>query len=226
MSAGSISRCTFGTAVVALGAGLALLMSGAGASAQTTPASHARSARQDVGDQTIVNAVYQPEAAQVSPDSTGWWGANTYVANYSDYLTDPYGGGNGTPVKFDYDVENSTSSWYVSYVGTVSASTFPDSSALQNEYDGDVIVQFESNATSNDYSLGTTEDLAVMRPTGNNYFVEDYLGGTKFQVVSVYATNNWGGGEIAYCLTSEGPSEQAQYAPCGDPGQTLTFSKS
>jgi hypothetical protein len=155
----------------------------------------------------------------VKPDYI--WGG-WYLSNYNDYLTDPYGQGNGTPVKFDYNVIDPTSYWDIIEAGTVTSSTFGNNQQLCETYCGDWLVGLE-NSANKAYELGTTEDEAVMRPTADgNLFVEHPLANLNYQFVSVYATNNWGGGEIAYCLTNDGAGNQAMYAPCGSPGQTIS----
>jgi len=148
-------------------------------------------------------------------------GSNVYITNYSNYLTDPYGGGNGTAVKFDTNVTNPSSLWSVVGYGSVSqVKPFRGNNNFNSTYGCDEVVSFENNQNTG-YSLGTEEYYAVMRPDADgNYFVA-VPEGSNYELISVYATNNWGGGEIPYCLTYTSPGAQALYGSCGGDGQIL-----
>jgi hypothetical protein len=168
-------------------------------------------------------AVVSPAAAgQVHPNQDNISGRN-YVTNYNDFLTDPYDGGTGTAIKFDFSITNDSAQWDFIGKGQVTSSTFSNPTLLQT-YGGDPLVELDNFGDFDENALGTVGFDAVMRPyTDGNYFVEHSLGNGNYRLVSVYATNNEGGGNVAYCLTSDGASQQAIYSPCGDSGQTLAI---
>jgi hypothetical protein len=156
-------------------------------------------------------------AGQIHPGLSDNW----YIRNYNDYLTDPYGGGNGAAVKFDYKVENSTSTWILNIQGEVTTNPawpFADS-RLDSTYSGDTVSSIENLDTISDYSLGAVNDAAVMRPDQDgNYFV--FTQSNESQVISVYASNV---NDLPECLTDEGAGNQARYTQCNQPGQTMDF---
>jgi hypothetical protein len=168
----------------------------------------------------------------VQPDSGGCSADYTPVGNYtikyySQELTDPYGGGNGTAVKFDTNIGDNTDVWEVNYIGNVGENgvdPFNASSGLNTTYQGSHVVQLE-NYKGTGYSAGSDSSAyAVMRPDSDgNYFVECYLGnGNNYELVNVYATNTQGL-STAMCLESFGSGDQAGYSGCGGPDQTMNI---
>jgi hypothetical protein len=164
-----------------------------------------------------------PGQAQTGPVADNW-----YIKNYSDYLTDPYGGGNGTAVKFDYNVENRTSTWEEVITGTVTVNPawpFTDS-RIDAAYSGDTVAMLENIDTVPDYSLGAVDGAAVMRPNqdGNNIVFNGLSDsgdeGADVRIISVYMSNE---NDLPECLTNEGAGQQARYSQCNGPGQTLDY---
>jgi hypothetical protein len=168
-------------------------------------------------------AVSSPAMASQECGTLPVSGSNVYITNYSNYLTDPYGGGNGTAVKFDTNVTNPSSLWSVVGYGPVSqVNPFKGNNNFNKMYGCDEVVSFENNQNDS-YSLGTEDTSAVMRPNADgNYFVA-VPEGSNYKLISVYATNNadGGGGLIAYCLTYRAPGQQAVYVSCDSSGQIM-----
>jgi hypothetical protein len=160
--------------------------------------------------------------AAASPAMAGQTSGPIYIAYYHQYLTDPYDGGNGSDVRFFGSKDSKGATWDTNFINNVASLNPFKSSGLNSQYGSDNVFEIENNFDHEAYSLGTDEDRAVMRPTSaGNWFVDVPEGSGTFKLISVYATNNFGGGEIPYCLTFFATGQQAQYVSCNSSGQIL-----
>jgi hypothetical protein len=168
-------------------------------------------------------------APAVHPLGVGKGLPTDYIKNYSDYLTDPYGAGSGTAVKFDQDVENPSSAWVLigdGYVVDDPTIQWPfTNSNFDQTYSGNEVVSLPNDDADNgSYGLGTVDVAAVMRPTSDgNEFVLHPLSGGDYQFISVYASNE---DNLPECLTSKGAGNQAVYAQCNESGQIMELAAS
>jgi hypothetical protein len=167
------------------------------------------------------------QSAQISPDVFTGYG---YIKYFNEYLTYPgypvYE--NGAEISFhDYGEQspNNSSVWNADHIGTVSKTGPFRDPALDSELYGHAVIKLRHYLTT-DWDLGASDDsvLAVLRPdTSGNYLVEYSLGGPDYELIDVYASNEFDG---LWCVQNSGSDSQAALAPCTSTGTTLAWESS